>query len=94
MRKAAQKIQQKYNVSDFFALSYERQEKHRHVRGYKGKPDRVETKVRYQIHVEREQEKIDIAYKRLGWRLYVANAEKKRLPTREAVSRGANWNRR
>ena len=85
LRQAAQAILNKYRVSEYFDLSYERQEKHRYVRGYKGKPDRVETTVRYQIHVEREQEKIDIASKRLGWRLYVANAEKKRLPTREAV---------
>ena len=85
LRQAAQAILNKYRVSEYFDLSYERQEKHRYIRGYKGQADRVETKVRYQIHVERKEEAIVKATKRLGWRLYSTNAPQERLSIASAV---------
>ena len=85
LRQAAEEILAKYRVSEYFDLSYERQEKKRHIRGYKGKADRIETKVRYQIHVERKEEAIIRATKRLGWRLYSTNAPQERLSINEVV---------
>ncbi len=45
----------------------------------------IEIKVRYQIKVKRNQEAIDEAKNRLGWRLHVTNQESEKLSLQQAL---------
>jgi transposase len=55
-------------------VSYERQVSRRQIRPYKERPARTEEKVRYQLHLHRDEKAIEAHYRTLGWRLYVLNA--------------------
>lgn len=76
---AIERVEKKYRVQGFFHTSYQRQEEQRHIRGYKGKPARVESKVRYQLTVTRNQDAIADAEFKAGWRIYVTNAPSEEL---------------
>lgn len=78
-------ILKRYQVSDYFDIELERQVSQRHVRGYQGQPDRIEEKVRYQVHLKRREEAIEQAKFRLGWRIYATNAPQSKLSLTEAV---------
>ncbi|NJN82054.1 MAG: transposase [Caldilineaceae bacterium] len=82
---AIERIEKKYRVRSLFDLDYQREVEERHVRAYRGKPARVERKVRYQLSVARNAEAIAAAEFRAGWRLYVTNAPKEKLSFSNAV---------
>ncbi len=75
----------RYQVTDYFDITLQREEKSRKIRGYRGRPARVEVKVRYQLHLTRQTEAIQTEKQRLGFRLYVTNESKKRLSIAQAV---------
>jgi transposase len=85
LRSAIERIEKKYRVQGLFHTSYQRQVQERHIRGYKGKPSRVERKVRYQLTVTRNEEAIAEAEFKAGWRIYATNAPAERLGLSEAV---------
>lgn len=58
-------------------------EKHR--RRYRDKPARVETKQVLDINIQYNQEAIEDAIKRLGWRVYATNASTEKLSIGKAV---------
>lgn len=72
-------------MADYFEVELQREEKVRHIRAYKDKPARTESKVRYQVKVKRNQAAIDEAKSRLGWRLYVTNQVAEKLSLQQAV---------
>ncbi len=74
LKSAADNIVKRYKVNDLIEYTLERQESHRNIRAYGGKPARTETRVRYQIHIEKNIDAIEQHRKRLGWRLYPTNA--------------------
>ena len=78
-------VLKRYQVADYFDITLEREEKSRQIRAYGGRPARVEVKVRYQLHLTRKTEVIDIAKQRLGFRLYVTNEASTRLEIDKAV---------
>jgi len=54
-------------------------------RRYRDKPDRVETKPVLDINIQYNQEAIEAAIKRLGWRVYATHASTEKLSRDKAV---------
>jgi transposase len=72
-------------VQGLFSYEYHPEVKERQVRGYKGKPARIERQVRYQLTATRNEEAIDRAEFKAGWRIYATNAPQTELPLPKAV---------
>ena len=85
LRSAIERIEKKYQVQGLFHISYQCQVQERRIRGYKGKPSRMERKVRYQLTVVRNEEAIAAAEFRAGWRIYATNAPTQELDLSQAV---------
>ncbi len=75
-----------HRVKEFLQVTYQRHETQRQRRKYKDRPARVEVKVRYELKVTRQEATLEQAQQRLGWRLYVTNADPAQLSLEEAVS--------
>jgi transposase len=82
---AIEKVQQHYHVQGLFDCQYECQITERAIRAYKGKPARLDRKVRYQLSVTRNQAAITEAEFQAGWRIYATNAPVEVLSLTEAV---------
>ena len=80
-----EQIEKKHRVQGLFDLSYAREVEERFVRGYQGKPDRIEQKVRYQLTVARNAEAIAAAEFRAGWRIYATNRPQEELSFSDTV---------
>ncbi len=78
-------VLQRYRVADLLQLTYERQVNRRQVRKYKDRLARTEEKVRYQLHLSRDEAAIAAQYRTMGWRLVVLNAPAERLSLAQAV---------
>jgi transposase len=78
-------ILQKHRVTDLLHLTYQRQVRRRQKRKYQDRPACVEETVRYQLHVQRNEEAIANEYRTRGWRLYVLNAPEEALSLGQAV---------
>lgn len=78
-------IEKRYRVQGLFTLTYEQEVQERHVRGYRGAPARVERSVRFQLHVQRNEDAIAAAHFQAGWRIYLTNAPQQRLSLSQAV---------
>jgi transposase len=85
LRAAIERIEKKHRVQGLFDTRYQRQVQERRIRGYKGKPSRVERKVRYQLTVTRNEEAIAAAEFKAGWRIYATNAPAQELALSQAV---------
>lgn len=84
-------ILQKHGVTDLLHLTYERQVSQRQKRKYKDRPACVEETVRYQLHVQHNEEAIANEYRTRGWRLYALHAPPDLFSLTQAVQayRGA-----
>lgn len=78
-------IEKKHRVKGFFDYDYQQEVEERTVRGYRGKPARVECKVRCQLTVNRNQSAIEAAEFKSGWRLYATNELSENLSLEEAA---------
>jgi len=78
-------VEKKYGVKGFFHYDYQKEVEERNVRGYGGKADRVERKVRYQLTVSGNQSAIEAAEFKAGWRIYATNESSANLSVEEAV---------
>jgi len=85
LQAAAAAILQQHRVMGLLLPTYERQVSHRQVRKYKDRPARLEEKVRYQLHVSRNETAIREQYRTMGWRLYVTNAPVETLSFSQAI---------
>lgn len=85
LQKAMAHIEKKYKVAGLFHLPYSQEIKERPIRSYGNKPPRVERTVRFQVQVARNQEAIDWAMFKVGWRIYLTNAPQAQLPLLAAV---------
>ncbi len=86
LRIAADKILNRYKVNGLIDIIFIREESHKNIRAYGGKPARTETTVRYQVvDTPRNTEEIEQTKKRLGWRLYATNALAEELSLTETV---------
>jgi transposase len=66
-------------------VTYIREVEQRTIRSYGPRPARTEERVRYVVQVERCQEAITTARRRMGWRLYATNAPARELSLSRAV---------
>lgn len=82
---AIERIEKKYRVQGLLAHDYRQEVSERQVRGYKGKPARVERKVRFQLTVSRQKDAIAQAEFKAGWRIYTTNAPAENLTLAQAV---------
>ncbi len=78
-------IEKKYRVKGLFDCSYTQEVAERRVRGYKGKVDRVERRVRFQLSVQRNKAAVTRAEDKTGWRIYWCNASTEQLSTTDVV---------
>ncbi len=85
LKSAVDKILKRYKVEGLIDCTFECQESHKNIRAYGGKPARVETTVRYQIHTTRNNDAIEQSKKRLGWRLYATNSMVEKLSLTQVV---------
>lgn len=74
-----------HQVADFLRVTYHQQVEERSIRGYGQRPARVQTAVRYQVAVTRDETAVQEAYRQMGWRWYVTNAPVDRLSLAQAV---------
>jgi transposase len=84
-------IMQKHDVTNLLHLTYERQVSQHQKRKYKDRPACIEETMRYQLHVQRNEEAIANEYRTRGWRLFVLNVPKDACSLAQAVQayRGA-----
>lgn len=85
LQEAVAAILTRHRVADFLQVTYTRQVQERSVRRYGNRPARVETAVRYQLGITRNEAAIQDAYRQMGWRWYVTNAPPARLSLAQAV---------
>jgi transposase len=85
LRQAVDTIVQTSKTTAFFDIELERQVTTRQIRAYAGRPARTEEKVRYQVHVTRQETVIEQTKRRLGWRVYATNAATEKLSLTQAV---------
>lgn len=78
-------ILQQYRLADLLHVTYERQVSQRQVRQYQDRPARTEEKVRYQLHLSRNETAIEAQFRTMGWRLYVLNAPADQFSLAQAV---------
>jgi transposase len=81
----AEAILQQHRVAGLLQLTYQRHVNQRQVRKYQDRPARTEEKVRYQLHLSRDEAAIEAQYRTIGWRLYVLNAPAEQFPLARAV---------
>lgn len=85
LQAAAAAILQKHRVTGLLQLTYERQVNQRQIRQYNDRPARTEETVRFQIHLQRDEDAIAEQYRSMGWRLYVLNAPEAAFSLAQAV---------
>ncbi len=79
-------IEKKYQVVGLFDIQFEREVQRRDIQAYKDKPARTEETVRYQItNVSHNEEAVEQAAARVGWRMYATNAPSTRMNLTDAV---------
>jgi len=81
----AEAILQQHRVADLLQITYERQVSQKQVRRYKDRPARTEEKVRYQLHLSRDEAAIEAQYRTMGWRLYALNVPAQQLSLAQVI---------
>jgi transposase len=91
LQDAVEAILKRRQIEGLLEVTYLREVDRRQVRGYGDRPSRTEERVRHVVQVRRNTEAIRMTQRKMGWRLYAANAPAKRLPLAEALQayRGA-----
>ncbi len=82
---AAEAILKQYRVEGFIEVHYTDTIIERPVRGYRDRPARVETEHQFQVTVTLNEDALEQALRRLGWRVYATNAPAETLELTEAV---------
>lgn len=82
---AVQAILKQRRVEGLLEVTCEREVERRHIRKYGHHPARTEERVRYVVHVRRNEAAITNARRRLGWRLYVTDAPAEEFSLTQAV---------
>jgi len=85
LREKAEAILEKHRVQDLIRLTYEEIVQRRSVRGYGDRPARIEVERDYQVAATMDQETVQEAERRFGWRVYATNQPAKQLPLARAV---------
>ena len=73
LQKAAEAILERYRVQSLVELSYEEKIEQRQVRGYGGHPQRLEQDRELKLKATVDEQALQEAIGRLGWRVYATN---------------------
>ncbi|MEM7125000.1 MAG: hypothetical protein AAF702_01655 [Chloroflexota bacterium] len=85
LKLAIEQIQKKYRAHGLLKYTIEAEVTERKIRKYRDNPARVERTIRFQLHLERDEEAIDKALFQAGWRIYATNSPKHSLSLSDAV---------
>jgi transposase len=85
LRQAVNAIVQRHRVEDFLWLRYDQQTTTRSVRAYKDRPASVKEESQATVEVRVDEEALELAARRLGWRLYSTNQPVEQLSLEQAV---------
>ena len=85
LRQAAEAIVAHYQVQGLLCLRYEEEVKERPVRRYRNRPATVRQEREIWVRVRVDEEAVEQAVRRLGWRVYVTNEGGERLSLPQAV---------
>lgn len=85
LRQAAEAIVARYQVQGLLHLKYEEEVKERPVRRYRGRPATVRQEREIRVKGSVDEEALEQAVRRLGWRVYVTNEGAQRISLRQAV---------
>lgn len=85
LRQAVNEIVQRYRVEDFLWLRYDHHTTTRQVRAYKDRPAYEKRDRQATVEVEVDEEALEAAVCRLGWRIYSTNQPAGRLSLEQAV---------
>jgi transposase len=85
LRQAANEIVQRHRVEDFLWLRYDQHTTTRPVRAYKERPAYVKQESQATVEVRVDEEALESAVRRLGWRIYSTNQPLEQLSLEQAV---------
>jgi transposase len=85
LRQATVEIIQRHRVEDFLWLRFDEQVSTRSVRAYQGRAEYVKADRQATVEVEIDDEALDTAIRRLGWRIYSTNQPAEGLCVEQAV---------
>jgi transposase len=85
LRQAVNAIVQRHRVEDFLWLRYDQQTTSRSVRAYKDRPAHVKEENQAMVEVRVDEEALELAARRLGWRIYSTNQPVEQLSLEQAV---------
>ena len=85
LRQALNAIVQRHRVEDFLWLRYDQQTTTRSVRAYKDRPAHVQEESQATVEVRVDEEALELAARRLGWRIYSTNQPVEQLSLEQAV---------
>jgi transposase len=85
LRQAAEAMVARYQVQGLLHLKYEEEVRERPVRRYRGRPATVRQEREIRVKGSVDEEALEQAVRRLGWRVYVTNEGAQRLSLEQAV---------
>jgi transposase len=85
LRQAVNEIVQRHRVEDFLWLRYDQLMTARPVRAYQDRPAYVKQERQAMVEVCVDEEALEAAVRRLGWRIYSTNQPAKQLSLEQAV---------
>jgi transposase len=85
LRQAVNEIVQRHRVEDFLWLRYDQHTTTRPVRAYKERPAYMQEEHQATVEVRVDEEALEAAVRRLGWRIYSTNQPTKQLSLEQAV---------
>lgn len=85
LRQAVNTIVQRHGVEDFLWLRYDQRTTTRPVRAYQGRPAYVKQESQATVEVRVDEEALETAVRRLGWRIYSTNQPSEQLSLEQAV---------
>lgn len=85
LRQRAEALVEQQRVQGLLRLSYEEEVRERSVRRYRGRPATVRQERGVRVTVVVDEEALEQAIRRLGWRVYATNAAVERLSLEQAV---------
>jgi transposase len=85
LRQATHEIVQRYGVAEFLWLRYDQHRTTRPLRTYRGRPAQVQEERHATVEVRVDEEALESAVRRLGWRVYGTNQPAEQLSLKQAV---------
>jgi transposase len=85
LRQAANEIVQRHRVEDFLWLRYDQHTTTRQVRAYKERPAYTQEERQATVEVRVDEDALESAVRRLGWRIYSTNQPLEQLSLEQAV---------